>query len=61
MTTSRLIANRGQETGAFDLTADGALTQDVRVIADSALSKQEVLIEIGRVEQRLLQIDVPRL
>ena len=60
MTTTALGSSRGAPHGAVTVGAGAAITPDVQLTYEDALTREEVILEIEKIKARLIEIDFPR-
>ncbi len=60
MTTTALGSSRGAPHGSVTIGAGAAITPDVQLTYEDALTREEVILEIEKIKARLIEIDFPR-
>lgn len=60
MTTTTLGYTRGQEISEISQAAGSAITPDIEVTYEDAISKQELITGLTRIMNQIHQVDFPR-
>ena len=60
MSTTALGSSRGVPHGEVTVGAGAAITPDVQLTYEDALTREEVMVEIEKIKARLIEIDYPR-
>ena len=60
MSTTALGSSRGAPHGEVTVGAGGAITPDVQLTYEDALTRDEVVVEIEKIKTRLIEIDFPQ-
>ena len=60
MTTTTLSSSRGTPHGEITIGAGGAITPDVQLTYENALTRDEIVVELEKIKSKLLEIDFPR-
>ena len=60
MTTTALGSARGTPHGEITVGAGIAITPDVQLTYEDALTRDEVVVELEKIKSKLIEIDFPR-